>query len=89
MHKPGSLFHFLNYAKKDTGNKVVLGFTGVCLIFVLGMYLVDFRLSSISWSYVKTWKSAALFLGSILLAIWIAITIYTVVKYRKYLKTGR
>ena len=90
MSTPNTFKHFIGYFWRSTGNKFLLAFTGIFLLFVPAMALVDHYGTKRRYGYVPSihegsWFQSSLIFGAIVLGVWIAIIIYTIVKYKRYL----
>jgi hypothetical protein len=88
MNKKGSFRHYCQYTWKETGFRIMSTFTAFMLIiFIPAMYAVD-SYNSRSHPFVigsapETSKWVLIVLG----ILWPGVIIYTIVKYRKYIKT--
>jgi ribose/xylose/arabinose/galactoside ABC-type transport system permease subunit len=90
MNNQPSLLHLLRYFGRDSATRVFGLFTVVMyVIFIPGMYLVDRYNYGRSLAYVGSAGETTVKINITVAVAWVAIIVYTLFKYRKYVRSSR
>jgi hypothetical protein len=90
MNNQPSLLHLLRYFGRDSATRVFGLLTLVVyIILVPGMYLVDRYNYGRSHAYIGSAGETTFIINITFAVAWSAIIVYTIFKYRKYVRSSR